>query len=448
MDNFNAKEYSKKFWFGHLVLTVTAYFFIVVGIFLGVYFNNAAYQWISVGALAFVHFVVRKHNFAHLLTQDFEPCHYADVLAESGIVSKHGVEQLNAAYYTGDLQRTVDLCVRGLKNKKLRKVQYWYYVFLARSYFALGDKEALGEVCRAYEAALSKDEKGEKTRNALTVMRFFALYAEGDLEGCEAHYRNMPLPVMKNERDRIFSRLGVDFNLAVVAYERGDSLRAKRLFETVISAAPNMVQAVLAKKYLAAMEKGEVVTHEKLLPSESFIYSSQKKRVRRQIISVTAFLASIIVAITLAVAIKPTVPQIFKGLTPDTTRAEIVEMYGEILNPEAYNTNAYGFLGVNGYISASCVRGEDVINQVTWAIYAEDFESESEYRRAVEKVLRHFDRVFTHKDFRYSENEMMETYSWQSKGMVYYVNLLDADGEAAYFTAMPQYIIDELYEQS
>lgn len=448
MENFNAKEYWKRFSRKHYALWAVCCFLFALGIFLGVYLNSPTYYWICAAAYFIFLTVVRKHSFIVLLNKDFEPVHYAAVLKESGGVSKHGVEQLHAAYYMGDLQKAIDLSVYGLKNMPknvLKKWGHWYYLTLARSYFALGDNEALGQVCQAYEKSLAQTPNSEKIRRAFTVMDFFALYAAGDLDACEAHYQKLPLPKLKDQRDRIFMQIGIDFNMAVVAYEKGNIESATELFKSVIAAAPHMVYAIFAEKYLWAIERGETVAHEKLVPSESFVYPSRKREKKRAALLCMIAITAFILAFFAALILKPTALKIFKGVTPYTTRAEMAELYGEPTKDViGRDMHKYEFMGIAGSLYVTYDSDEDRISHVGFLLEAKNFENQEEFEKILDKAISHFDRVLFG-IFSYSSDETDETYRWQSGDMYYIVNIYN-NGAYAYFSAVPKYVFDDLYD--
>ncbi len=126
------------------------------------------------------------------------------------------------------------------------------------------------------------------------------------------------------------------------------------------------------------------------------------KRLSKILFLISVALIVVGVLISFIDNMKLTQPEHFKGLNKDTTREDILSIYGEpdetveYIYPEGQFYDVYNveYLGVNGEIQVRYF-GDDTENVycVEFIINSIDFDSPKDYQNAVKKTNDHFERA-------------------------------------------------------
>lgn len=217
--------------------------------------------------------MANKYIFS-ILTYDLDPHKFKEVI-ENKFLSLPIVYRVLAAYCSGDYQTTINICAKKLTDKKTASKKYVYLLFLARSYFELGDMEKLRVVCNKFQQYVEADVNGEKIRQNYSVMQYYVCYLNGNFNQCkrlceEGRDINKNSSQIVSDKTR---KIQGDFNYAVACYKLGDIETARQIFEGIISIAPKMNLSSLSKKYLDAVNacEHEAKKYPEILPDFSYI---------------------------------------------------------------------------------------------------------------------------------------------------------------------------------
>ncbi len=128
--------------------------------------------------------------------------------------------------------------------------------------------------------------------------------------------------------------------------------------------------------------------------------TSSKKTVILVLSVLVSFAVVLVLLISLVKSLLPHQPVHFKGLDYDSTRNDTIRLYGE---PDEVKEFSYPkgrfydyyektFLGVKGDLQVSYIGDSEYISNVRFIIDSKDYESISEYEKAVEKTYKHFNK--------------------------------------------------------
>jgi hypothetical protein len=217
-------------------------------------------------------------NFLSVLIVEKDAVRFAEILEPSKTFSPSAMYRVLAAYYSGDMQKTVNICAKALKDEAGIKQTYFYISMLARAYFELGDDRKLRAVIAYFKSSADLSGRADSIRKIYGVMEFFEAYLAKDITLCEKVMRYNA----ENDK-RTYVNLAEPqskFLFAVASYRFGNSALAAELFEDVIRKAPKTHFSRSAHKYLdaIAMETPEILECGEVLPDESFEIYGKKMR--------------------------------------------------------------------------------------------------------------------------------------------------------------------------
>ena len=129
--------------------------------------------------------------------------------------------------------------------------------------------------------------------------------------------------------------------------------------------------------------------------------------------------------------IKLTQPEHFKGLNKDTTREDILSIYGEpdetveYVYPEGQFYDVYNveYLEVNGEIQVHYFDNTDNVYRVQFMINSVNFDNPKDYEKAVKKTNKYFERAcknMIRTDFS-EENEVSISFADTEKEVYYMI---------------------------
>ncbi len=125
------------------------------------------------------------------------------------------------------------------------------------------------------------------------------------------------------------------------------------------------------------------------------------KRLSKILFAIGVALVFLGVLISFISNIKLTQIEHFKGLNKDTTREDILSIYGEpdetveYIYPEGQFYDVYNveYLGVNGEIQVRYLDDTDNVYCVEFIINSIDFDNPKDYEKAVKKTNKYFERA-------------------------------------------------------
>ena len=278
----DAKSVIRKYF---LVCGLSAFVLIALFIMLVVVFQQI-WMWTTIAFVLFFcaveRIIIRKianHYIHSILFQDLDPSRYKEVLMGSRFFSPPVSCKMMGAYCSGDYQTTVNICEKMLRNKLKPNHAFFYLSLLACVYFETRNFEELKTICSRYQTSLS--EYGGKSLQDIPLMCFMRSFLKGDYDICknliEKGNRNKKVGNLQIIRDRLY--------YAIITYELGQSEKAKSCFEEIIENAPKLNYALLAKKYLDAINSLDESTlvYPKLNPDPNYIlYTPHQLSVRRR----------------------------------------------------------------------------------------------------------------------------------------------------------------------
>lgn len=401
MDNYNAKLIIKRYNFYHLFFTFIAAVLALLVLFLS---NNILFFFITVLLFFLFQRIIQTHfhekYIVSSLLNELNPEKYTAFLNAGKIVSMHLFERVNSAYYLGDYATVINICWLKLKNEKSLNNKVLYLLFLARSYFILGDLENVRLVCDKFKELTAMEIDCDKIRNNHIYFRFLELYLDEKFSECKALYEGA---LLKDETYKVLLyEIQTKFTYAISCYKCGDIEIAKENFNYIVSKAPYLNISVISQKYLNAIESNISYQPEKIVitTNESFILPKPPKSIKIYKIITLALIGLLTIGYCLKL-ILPSAPVHFKGLEPYTTRSDIRNLYGEPDEIKEYEYPAghfydsyeMSFLGIKGELKFFYEKNSDHLSQASFTIDSKDFETYEEYEKAVNTTCKYFDRV-------------------------------------------------------
>lgn len=403
MDNYNAKLIIKKYDSYYLFFTFTASVLALLVLFLS---NNILLFFLAVFLFFLFQRIIQNYFYKKYiissLFNELNPEKYTAFLNAGKIVSKHLFERINAAYYLGDYATVINICHLKLKYEKSLNNKVLYLLFLARSYFILGDLENVRLVCDKFKELTAMEIDGDKIRKNHIYFRFLDLYLNDNFSECKELYEKV---LLKDETYKVLLyEIQTKFTYAISCYKCGDISIAKETFNYIVSKAPNLNISVISQKYLNAIESDIAYQPEKIVitTDESFILPKPRKAIKIRKIIILVLIGLLTIGYCLKL-ILPSTPIHFKGLKPYTTQSEIRNLYGEpdeikeYIYPEGHFYDIYeiSFLGIKGKLEFFYQKNSDNLLQASFTIDSKDFETYEEYEEAINKTCKYFDRVLS-----------------------------------------------------
>jgi len=177
------------------------------------------------------------------------PLYYA-LVKRGRMAGVSAIHQIQAEYFVGHYANVISLCNQKLEARRADKQwKYYYFSYLANSYFNLGDDERLREICNRFYQSLASERKKDKIFKRFEGFSFFSVYLNRNFEACEQYLSK----VQKNP----LLHINTVFLKARTALLKEDAAQAKTCFETVVAEAPLLHYARLSEAALQAMENGE-----------------------------------------------------------------------------------------------------------------------------------------------------------------------------------------------
>ena len=177
--------------------------------------------------------------------------------------------RINAALFTGDYQKVVNIASSQIQKKKcsVRK-KCLYLSLLALTYFELRDFEKLKVILTKYEELKASYPSKLFLATQNSTWSYYREFLEENYENCKIICKEQKLKLNPKAWDSKIKKLQRDFFYAVACYESGESNKAMEYFENIISYAPKMNCADIAQAYLRAFARNQppVVLDAEILP--------------------------------------------------------------------------------------------------------------------------------------------------------------------------------------
>lgn len=197
-------------------------------------------------------FITYQKYVMGCLTKELDPPLYRALLAEVRFAAYPGVDHLFAAHYHGEHQTVIDLCAVKMADPKCARFSLFYLLFLAPTYFELGDMDALAQTLDRFDAYLATRKDADKQRALHRDMAYYRAFTKGDYKAC----RDIVQPLM-TEGNHPLSRAEYSLLYAIACYRLGDIESARVAFAAVVQTVPKMHFAAVATTYLDAIDAGK-----------------------------------------------------------------------------------------------------------------------------------------------------------------------------------------------
>ncbi len=360
-----------------------------------------------------------------ILFWDLNPSMYNAVFEAEKITSYHLFEKIFFAFYTGDFQTVINICYAklGEQNKRVEKYRYLYLLFLARTYFYLGDFENLRLICDRFKTTTEADPKGEKIRNGFSFFKYANLYLDGNFAECKAYYEKLLQKKETGFSKNKINDIQVNLNYAIVCYKLQETETAEEIFNSIVTQAPDLYFAVIAKGYLDAIKDGVEYRceYEKIEIDEEYVLPTPQKPLKKRNLIIAIIIGVVIALISFGVRSRLATPVHFKGLDFSSTHSDIEELYGK---PKSTNGSSdfydAEFLGVEGSLKVLYLDDRNNVYTVSFTIDSKDFESKKEYEKAVHKTQKYFDYILSDYQKSYQNDEHGDVIFWQKNSKYSY----------------------------
>ena len=216
--------------------------------------------------------IQRRKHIVSVLQKDLDPQKYLAVLEYGKQKFPAAIEIIDGSYFAGDHQLVVDLCTMKLQDPKQKARRLYYLTALARVYFDRGLYNETRELRDRIEGEIAAAKDPQKLLKRYSYISFLKYYLKQDYEGCKTFFATLPPAKTK------LQQISGLFNRALVNLKTGDPATAKEQFTQIVTQAPKLHQATLAKRYLKAIEAGEdgIPQEPPLTPTPSFTYTPQR----------------------------------------------------------------------------------------------------------------------------------------------------------------------------
>lgn len=282
-----AKAKLRKYRIFKLLVSLIALTVYIVVAFSG---NGIAIILTLLFAMALIRFapmvLFRKYITGTLIDQLDAPL-YQEIVKEGKIYVPSALWQLQGEYFSGNYQNVISICNQQLEVEKLaKKYKYYYLVYLATTYFDLGDQEKLKDTCETFNQNLTNEKNKERILRRIPRMVFFNHYIRGNFDAC-SDYLYKPQAQKINQVYRTYCQ-------ARIALLKEDIDEAKKLFESVLQTAPKLNYAILAAHGIEAIEKGIPYqdTFESIIVATDFLIPEVSKK--NKILKIIRLVAGII----------------------------------------------------------------------------------------------------------------------------------------------------------
>lgn len=320
------------------------------------------YGAVIVLSMLFVVFCYNRY-ITSVLTKEFSPELYKQVLIEGELISRAATERINATFYTGDYQKTIDIVYDRMKDEKCSKFKPFYLITLARIYFELADDESLRRVCEEFETYAASSKSPAKIWEKYMVMKFYSAYSKGE-PLCRAEYEK--LMNNKKKMKSVWFQVHARYTYAVILYLEGEKEAALNHFNYVIGVAEGLNIAGISKGYVEAIKKGKEYNRETVIlrPTEDYKFSAYKritkKNRKKAVIGLAAYLAA---AITLLGGVKiyndVAKAKYEKAVAEHYSEFEIIDTVSLIKNREVVATITLCNTETDGIVIGSTYEYED-----------------------------------------------------------------------------------------
>ncbi len=453
MNGFNPKSQLIKY---RVCLLSAAAIWLAFAVLLLHFFGVEIYVFCILFGMVLYRIIALKLRFrfieSHLISC-LDPERYSSIISAGKVVSKYKVEQIYITYFSGAYGATVKLCNACLEDKKCHKFKYLYMNYLARAYFAIGDLDNLRAVCDSFNTAVAAEKNCEKIKSRNLYFKFVELYLDEDYIGCRDLYADVIANESKyNPKGHRISSVQIKFTYAVSLYLSDDFERAASLFDEIIMMAPKLNISSLSSDYLAAIESGKAYTsreYDIAAEMETYELPLQRKAVKLLLsvrIAVLALLIAMLIALLVFKSFAPRVPAIFKGLDNFTTRADVIELYGEPITSikpafadrqyiDVYRVN---YMGIPCNFEFMYCKDSDLLESATLNVRCTEFENLQEYKEAVDKTYEQFSKLFSRYEVSGEIGVEQTEVKWtsQKRGVAYTMIECDyngTDSDAAWF---------------
>ncbi len=399
-------------------------------IFLGSYFTLLFCLFYIISSRLIMRFLYRKY-IASVLLVDNNPQKYLNLFKLGKFYSKTHFELINTLIHCGKYNNAINICEKMLRTNKTRKYKYFYLYFIAKCYFRIDDLENLKIICDRFENELETENKQDVIRKRYPFFEFCQAYINCDYLFCKNYVEKC-----KNHKriDKfLYEKHSFTFISAKIDYCTKEYITAQEKFKTIVNEIPNFDIAILSTNYLTAIENKTTpeFAFENILVDDNFTFESEKiiKKAKKTkiIVLITYILAFLSVCIMLFSI--PSTPIHFKNINKNTTRDDVIKMYGEADYCEYANHYYYEYydaeiLDVSGTLAFKYQKDDKKLYHVVWFFNENDFKSRQEYNNAVNKTLKHFktkNRLY--KSLTTTEDKVTHHWFYANNGIVYNVNI-------------------------
>lgn len=207
------------------------------------------------------------------------------------------IYRISSAISSGDYQTVVNIATKFLLDKKANiKVKYYYLSVLARAYFELRDFEKLKVLLAKYEEYKTNYPSKSFLNSSKSVWSYYQYFFEQNYEACKIICKERTLGLRPNAWNARLGRLQNDFLYAIACYENTEIDEAKQVFSSIMQKAPNLYLHTISKKYIEAIQGGQLY-FEEILPDNNYRFVGNKKlKVVRLIRSVALVLIVVVFA--------------------------------------------------------------------------------------------------------------------------------------------------------
>ena len=125
-----------------------------------------------------------------VIVKDLDAPLYKELIHQMKIYRSDALFQIESELFNGNYENVLAICYRKLATEYYYdRFKYYYFAFLAKCYFSVGDDENLKDICERFRMCVESEKPkfGKKVRNKFLSFTFFDAYLKGDIDACEQY---------------------------------------------------------------------------------------------------------------------------------------------------------------------------------------------------------------------------------------------------------------------
>ena len=221
------------------------------------YLVNIGLIVITALLLKFIVRVIININLDFVIFNELNAKKYKEIVNLSKWFSPSIWQRINASFYSGDYQKTIDICSKKMGQTCSIQAKFKYISIIAQVYFEVDDKEKLRLACNKFDKLLEISSNKEKHMKSFLVFKFYQFYLNQQFDECLRISNDIPKNISQKNKYYKIQTIYNNFRIGTIYYKLQKIEQAKEYFTKVINSSSNISVTDLSNEYLSRIEKKE-----------------------------------------------------------------------------------------------------------------------------------------------------------------------------------------------